>query len=74
MSGSKNGNNGTVKTHTSYHSSGDVNHDFSGNSGTVHNHPDKTRWNGNPDANGPLYKDGDGVWRDKDGNVFRGGK
>jgi len=62
-----------VKTHTSYHNSGDVNHDYSGKGGTSHEHPDKQRWDGNPDANGPLYKDDQGVWRDKDGNVFRGG-
>ena len=62
-----------IGTHTSYHNSGDVNHDYSGSSGTSHEHPGKNRWNDNPDANGPLYKDSDGVWRNSDGTVFRGG-
>lgn len=65
---------GDIKTHTSLHNSGDVNHDYSGNSGTSHVHPDKQRWDDNPDADGPLYKDSDGVWRNSDGSVFRGGK
>lgn len=62
-----------VSTHTSYHSSGDVNHDYSGRSGTIHEHPNQTRWEGNQDADGKLYKDSDGVWRNEDGSVFRGG-
>ena len=74
MSGNNSSDNSKVKTHTSLHASGATNHDYSGSSGTVHIHPDKTRWDGNPDANGPLYKDKDGVWREKDGSVFRGGK
>jgi len=63
-----------AKTHTSYHNSGDVNYDYSGKSGTVHIHPNQQRWDGNPDANGSLHKDEDGVWRNKDGSVYRGGE
>ena len=60
--------------HKSYHSSGDTNTDYSGKSGTIHYHPNETRWNDNPDASGPLYKDSDGVWRNEDGTVFNVGK
>lgn len=59
--------------HKSYHASGDVNYDYSGKSGTQHEHPGGTRWENNPVANGEtLYKDSEGVWRYKDGRVFNG--
>ena len=66
-----------IFTHTSYHSSGLTNHDYSGSSGTGHIHEQKdgstkTVWE-HPEA-GKLTKDRDGVWRKADGSVFRGGK
>lgn len=50
--------------HISFHESGAVNTDYSGKSGTQHIHPNVTRWENNPEANGEtLYKDSDGVCR-----------
>ena len=64
-----------IKTHTSYHNSGSIQHDYTGKSGTEHYHEGVVLWKDNPDANGRvLYKDKDGVWRYKDDNsVFRPG-
>ena len=61
-----------VSTHTSYHNSGQVNYDYTGKSGTIHEHGGVVRWENNPDAHGTLYKGEDGVWRYADGEVFRG--
>jgi hypothetical protein len=69
-----------LTTHKSLHSSGDVNMDYSGDSGTQHYHASPNKyghtitWKDNPYANGrTLYKDSDGVWRyEDDDSVFRG--
>jgi len=65
-----------IKTHTSLHASGLTNRDYEGNSGTQHQHERKNgdikkTWE-HPDA-GTLTMGSDGVWRKKDGSVFRGG-
>lgn len=64
-----------ITTHTSLHNSGLTNHDFKGKSGTQHLHEQKDGsvkqiWD-HPTA-GRLTKDKDGIWRKKDGSVFRG--
>lgn len=61
-----------VKTHKSYHASGDVNMDYTGKGGTSHKHPSKEYWV--QEDGTKLTKDSDGVWRTKDGKVFKGGK
>lgn len=56
-----------IMTHTSYHASGDINHDYKGASGTSHEHPYVKRWE---KPNGEVLKeDENGVWRKKDGSV-----
>lgn len=59
-----------VVVHTSYHASGDVNTDYKGRSGTSHEHPNKQYWE--KEDGTKLEKDSEGVWRTKDGEVYRG--
>ena len=61
-----------VKVHTSYHASGQKNTDYVGESGTSHEHPNRKYWVQKDGTK--ITKDSDGVWRTKDGNVYRGGK
>lgn len=59
-----------VKTHKSYHASGNVNMDYVGKGGISHEHPGKSFWV--KDDGTKLTKDDDGVWRTEDGDVYRG--